>query len=495
MYDVAIIGAGVIGASVFRELSKYNIKTILIEKENDVSMGTSKANSAIVHAGYDPKIGTLMAKYNVKGNEMFEDLCKELSVPFKRNGSLVLAFNDEDLETINNLYINGNKIGVKGLKVLSKEEVLEIEPNLSHDIKGALIAPTGGIVGPFEYTIALVENGIQNGGEITLDAEVDKINKKDETFIIETKNGKKIESRYVINAALVENGIQNGGEITLDAEVDKINKKDETFIIETKNGKKIESRYVINAAGIYADKIHNMICKESFKITPRKGEYYVMDKSQGNLVSHTVFPCPSKLGKGILVTPTIHGNLLVGPNAVDGDDKELLNTTGDGLANIKKSAMHTTEKINFRDCIRTFAGLRAVPDTGDFIVGEDKEIKGFVDVAGIKSPHTTEKINFRDCIRTFAGLRAVPDTGDFIVGEDKEIKGFVDVAGIKSPGLSSAPAIAEDVVNILKNAGLSLDRNLNFNGKREQVYFMELSKEEKVELIKKDSRYGRIICR
>lgn len=401
MYDVAIIGAGVIGASVFRELSKYNIKTILIEKENDVSMGTSKANSAIVHAGYDPKIGTLMAKYNVKGNEMFEDLCKELSVPFKRNGSLVLAFNDEDLETINNLYINGNKIGVKGLKVLSKEEVLEIEPNLSHDIKGALIAHTGGIVGPFEYTIALVENGIQNGGEITLDAEVDKINKKDETFIIETKNGKKIESRYVINAA-----------------------------------------------GIYADKIHNMICKESFKITPRKGEYYVMDKSQGNLVSHTVFPCPSKLGKGILVTPTIHGNLLVGPNAVDGDDKESLNTTGDGLANIKKSAMHTTEKINFRDCIRTFAGLRAVPDAGDFIVGEDKEIKG-----------------------------------------------FVDVAGIKSPGLSSAPAIAEDVVNILKNAGLSLDRNLNFNGKREQVYFMELSKEEKVELIKKDSRYGRIICR
>ena len=401
MYDVAIIGAGVIGASIFRELTKYDLKVTVLEKENDVSMGTSKANSAIVHAGYDPKVGTLMAKYNVKGNEMFEDLCKELSVPFKRNGSLVLAFNDEDLETINNLYINGNKIGVKGLKVLSKEEVLEIEPNLSHDIKGALIAPTGGIVGPFEYTIALVENGIQNGGEITLDAEVDKINKKDETFIIETKNGKKIESRYVINAA-----------------------------------------------GIYADKIHNMICKESFKITPRKGEYYVMDKSQGNLVSHTVFPCPSKLGKGILVTPTIHGNLLVGPNAVDGDDKESLNTTGDGLANIKKSAMHTTEKINFRDCIRTFAGLRAVPDTGDFIVGEDKEIKG-----------------------------------------------FVDVAGIKSPGLSSAPAIAEDVVNILKNAGLSLDRNLNFNGKREQVYFMELSKEEKVELIKKDSRYGRIICR
>ena len=400
MYDVAIIGAGVMGASIFRELSKYNVKSILIEKENDVSMGTSKANSAIIHAGYDPKIGTLMAKYNVKGNEMFEDLCKELSVPFKRNGSLVLAFNDEDLETINNLYINGSTIGVKGLKVLSKEEVLEIEPNLSHDIKGALLAPTGGIVGPFEYTIALVENGIQNGGEIILDAEVAKINKY------------------------------------------------ETFVIETTNGKKIEAKYVINAAGIYSDRIHNMICKESFKITPRKGEYYVMDKSQGNLVSHTCFPCPSKLGKGVLVTPTIHGNLLVGPNAVDGEDREALNTTSEGLANIKKSAMNTTDKINFRDCIRTFAGLRAVSDSGDFIVGEDKEVKG-----------------------------------------------FIDVAGIKSPGLTSAPAIAEDVVNILKDSGLTLVKNLKFNGKREQVYFMELSKEEKAELIKKDSRYGRIICR
>ena len=400
MFDVAIIGAGVIGASIFRELSKYNLKTVLIEKENDVSMGTTKANSAIVHAGYDPKIGTLMAKYNVRGNEMFEDLCKELSVPFKRNGSLVIGFNEEDLKTINELYENGNKIGVKGLKVLSKEEVLEKEPNISEDVVGALFAPTGGIVGPFEYTIALVENGINNGGELMLDTEVAGI------------------------------------------------KKDNNFVIETIDGKKIEARYVINAAGIYADKIHNMICKESFKITPRKGEYYVMDKKQGNLVSHTVFPCPSKLGKGILVTPTVHGNLLVGPNAIDGDDKESSNTTGDGLANIKNSAMHTTDKLNFRECIRTFSGLRALPSTGDFIVGEDEGVKG-----------------------------------------------FIDVAGIKSPGLSSAPAIAEDVIRILNEAGLDLEKNPHFNGKREQVNFMELSSEEKSKLIKNDSKYGRIICR
>ena len=301
MYDVAIIGAGVIGASIFRELTKYDLKVALIEKENDVAMGTTKANSAIVHAGYDPKVGTLMAKYNVKGNEMFEELCKELSVPFKRNGSLVLAFDDEDMKKINNLYINGNENGVKGLKILNRDEVLKMEPNLNKNIKGALFAPTGGIVGPFEYTLALVENGVKNGGEILLNSEVKSI------------------------------------------------KKDCTFVIETTDGKEVTANYVINAAGVYADKIHNLICSESFKIHPRKGEYYVMDKSEGALVEHTIFQCPSKLGKGILVTPTVHGNLLVGPNAVDLEDKESLSTTGDGLNEVKKEALKTTEKINFRN--------------------------------------------------------------------------------------------------------------------------------------------------
>ena len=400
MYDVAIIGAGVIGASIFRELTKYNLNVIVIEKENDVSMGTSKANSAIVHAGYDPKEGTLMAKYNVKGNKMFDKICKELHVPFKRNGSLVLAFNNDDLITINTLFKNGEKNGVKGLKILNKEETLKMEPNINSEVKGALFAPTGGIIGPFEYTIALMENAVQNGGEVILNSEVVSI----------TKNG--------------------------------------VFIIKTKDNKEYKSKYVINAAGVYADKIHNMICKEKFKIKPRKGEYYVMDKSEGALVEHTIFQCPSKLGKGILVTPTVHGNLLVGPNAVDLEDKESLSTTGDGLNEVKKEALKTTEKINFRNGIRTFAGLRAIPDTDDFIIEEDKEIKG-----------------------------------------------FIDVAGIKSPGLSSAPAIAEDVVNILMSSGLTLKRNVNFQGKREQIYFSELSNEEKAELIKKEPSYGRVICR
>lgn len=400
MYDVAIIGGGVVGCSVFRELTKYNVKVVILEKENDVSMGTSKANSAIVHAGYDPKEGTLMAKYNVRGNEMFEDLCRELDVPFKRNGSLVIGFDEEDMNTIKALYDNGNKIGVKGLKILNSTEVLEKEPNLNKNIKGALYAPTGAIVGPFEYTIALAENGVMNGGEI-------KLNKK------------------VISI-----------------------KKDEHFVIESEDKEKIEAKYIVNAAGLYADEIHNMICSESFKITPRSGEYFVLDKNEGKLVNHTIFQCPSKLGKGILVTPTVHGNLLVGPDAIDIEDKEDLKTTGDGLNEIIKC-----------------------------------------------SKNTTDKINFRNSIRNFAGLRAMPDTGDFIVEENEKVKGFIDAAGMKSPGLSSAPAIAEDIIKILENAGLKLTKKENFNPKRKKITFMELSDEEKREAIKKNPAYGRIICR
>ncbi|WP_195988030.1 NAD(P)/FAD-dependent oxidoreductase [Clostridium sp. D53t1_180928_C8] len=401
MYDVLIIGAGVIGASIFRELTKYNLKVAVVEKENDVAMGTTKANSAIIHAGYDPKCGTLMAKYNVRGNDMFEKICNELSVPFKRIGSLVLAFNNEDLKVIKDLFINGNNNGVKGLEILNKEEVLSLEPNISKEVIGALYAPTAGIIGPFEYTIALMENGYKNGGDIILESEV--------------------------------------------VSIDKL---EEIFIIKIKDGKEIKAKYIINAAGIYADRIHNMICKEKFKIIPRKGEYYVMDKSQGNIVNHTIFPCPSKVGKGILVTPTVHGNILVGPNAVDLEDKESLNTTSEGLKYIRKSVAHITEKIDFKESIRTFSGLRA-----------------------------TSTIN------------------DFIIGEDSEVKGFIDVAGIKSPGLSSAPAIAEYIIKLLRNSGLNLMKNDNFTEGRTQVRIAELSPLEKEELIKNQPLYGRVICR
>lgn len=401
MYDVAIIGSGIVGASIFRELTKYNLNVVVLEKENDVAMGSTKANSAIVHAGYDPEPGTLMAKYNVEGNKMFDKLCKDLSVPFKRNGSLILAFNDEDLETIKALEERGNLNGVEGLKILNKEEVLKLEPNLNNDVIGALHAPTGGIVGIYELTIALMENGIDNGGELKLNSKVINIEKNNDSF-----------------------------KIFLD------------------NNDVIESKYIVNAAGLYADDVHAMVAKKDFSIVPRKGEYFLLDKSQGEMFERTLFQCPGKLGKGILVTPTVHGNLLVGPDAKDTLEKDFLRTASKNLDFIRETSYRTTQKINFRESVRNFAGLRAVSDRGDFILEEANGVKG-----------------------------------------------FIDVAGIKSPGLTSAPAMVIDVVGLLEKSGLKLSKNENFNGVRKQIHFMELSMEEKMEVIKNDSRYGRIICR
>lgn len=401
MYDVLIIGAGVIGGSIFRELTKYNLKVSVLEKENDVSMGTTKANSAIIHAGFDPDPESVVAKYNVRGNEMYEGLCKELDVPFKRNGAMVVAFAEENMATLETLYKKGVKMGVKGLRLLSKEETLKKEPNLNDTVVGALYAPTSGIVCPFQYTIALFENAVSNGGELYLESEVVSIEKND--------------------------GI---------------------FFVKTKDGKEFKARYVVNAAGVYADKVHNMIAKEKFSIRPRTGEYIVFDKSQGRLFNSTIFPCPSKMGKGILVSPTVHGNLFIGPNAVDIDDKENKSTTQLGLDEIKKAANITTSKINYRESIRNFAGLRAISSTGDFIVEENDDVKG-----------------------------------------------FIDVAGIKSPGLTCAPAIAEDVVKILKGAGLDLERKINFISTRKQIRFMDLSVDERNELIKENPQYGNIVCR
>ena len=401
MYDVLIIGAGVIGGSIFRELTKYNLKVSVLEKENDVSMGTTKANSAIIHAGFDPDPESVVAKYNVRGNEMYEGLCKELDVPFKRNGAMVVAFAEENMATLETLYKKGVKMGVKGLRLLNKEETLKKEPDLNDTVVGALYAPTSGIVCPFQYTIALFENAVSNGGELCLESEVVSIEKND--------------------------GI---------------------FFVKTKDGKEFKARYVVNAAGVYADEVHNMIAKEKFSIRPRTGEYIVFDKSQGRLFNSTIFPCPSKMVKGILVSPTVHGNLFIGPNAIDIDDKENKSTTQLGLDEIKKAANITTSKINYRESIRNFAGLRAISSTGDFIIEENDDVKG-----------------------------------------------FIDVAGIKSPGLTCAPAIAEDVVKILKVAGLDLERKTNFISRRKQVRFMDLSVDERNELIKEKPQYGNIVCR
>lgn len=400
MLDVIVIGAGVMGAAVSRELSKYNLNIMVLDKENDVSNGTTKANSAIVHAGYDAKEGTLMAKYNVLGAAMYGDLCKEIGAPYKNVGSYVLAFSEEEKEHVKKLYERGLTNGVPGLEIIEKDEILKREPNINKNVVAALYAKTAGIVGPWEFTIKLLENAALNGTEVLVDAEVSNIEK-----------------------------LGNGYKVIL------------------KDGRSFETKIVINAAGVYADKINDMVSKEHFDIHPRIGEYYVLDKVQGKLTNSVLFQCPTIMGKGILVTKTVHGNIMVGPTAEDVESKDYVGTTTRGLDDIRRQAEKTISNINYRDSIRNFTGIRAESSTGDFIIGE------------------------------------VPDA-----------EGFFNIAGTKSPGLSSAPAIGVDVAEMIVKK-LNATKKEEFKQNKPQIHFMELSPEEKAEVIKKDPRYGRIICR
>ena len=403
MYNVAIIGAGVIGTAIARELSKFNHKIVILEKDNDVSNGSTKANSAIIHAGYDAPYNSLKGKMNARGNLIMGIVCSELNVPFERIGSLVIARSESDLETLKGLYENGMKLEIPGLEIIDAEKVMEMEPNLTEGVIGALYAPSAGIVEPWELAIAYCENAIDNGAELRINFAVREIQKKDGSYLIKSEEDQ------------------------------------------------VEAKYIINAAGVYADKIYNMVADSEYKIIPRRGQYFLLDKEAGGLVKHVVFPCPNEMGKGTLMTPTIDGNILVGPDAedLDMDMKESVNTTYNRLGNVKNLARNISDKIPY-------------------------------------------KLN----ITTFAGLRAEPDTDDFIIEESKQAKGFINVAGMKSPGLSSAPAIAEYVVTIIEEIDGSLDKKTDFNPlRRKRIKFEELTFEEKNELIQKDSRYGRIICR
>lgn len=401
MFDVAIIGCGIVGAAAAYEFSKYDLSVAVLEKSTDVATGTTKANSAIVHAGYDPKPGTLMAKLNVRGSQLIEELAQKLDVEYEKIGSLVLAFDEDDLETIKTLYGRGTENGVPGLRILSAEETLVLEPNLSKEVKGALLAPSAAIVCPWELCIALAETAVRNGAQVLLKHEVTGMEKTPEGFVIHT------------------------------------------------NKEYIRSRIVINAAGVHADDVHNMVCEPEFSIIPSRGEYYVMDKNQRRLVNHVIFQCPTKLGKGVLVSPTVHGNLIVGPNAEDiGLDDDVATTSG-GLAFVKKLAAKSVPDINYRESIRNFAGVRA----------------------------------------------ASAEVDDFIIQASASTPGFIDLAGIKSPGLSSAPAIAEMAVGLAEGCGLALNRKPNFIDSRRVIRFKKLSPEQKSELVKKNPLYGRIICR
>lgn len=398
-YDVAVIGGGVVGALISRELSKYDIKVALLEKCNDVAMGTTKANSAIVHGGFDAMNGTLKAKLNVKGTALMPEVCKDLNVPYRNNGSLVLAFSEKEMEHIKVLYDRGIKNGVPDLEIIDGERVRELEPNVSDEVVGALLSNSAGIVCPYELTIAAAENAVTNGVEFIRNCEVQSI----------AFNGE--------------------------------------FALSTTVGE-IKASYVINAAGNHSDEIAAMLGDTSIKLVARKGEYYLLDKSYGYLADHTIFQCPNEMGKGVLVTPTVDGNLLIGPSATDEPDKDNTDTTPDGLDFVFSKALKSVPSLNVRGAITSFAGVRAHPVTDDFIIGYSE-------------------VNDR----------------------------LLNVAGIESPGLSAAPAIAQYVRDLLLEKLPAKEKENYVLTRKAPVRFRHMTKTEREELIKKNSAYGRIICR
>lgn len=400
MFDVTIIGAGVIGCAIAREISRYKLNICVVEKSADVASSTSKANSGIVHAGHDAKPGTLKSKLNIKGNPMFDELSKELDFPFIRNGSMVLCFDEKDIRELVEIKERGHKNGVEDIRLLRGEEVRNLESNVSQGVAAALYIPSGGIVCPYEMTVALAENAYDNGVEFRFETEVKKVIKNKDSFLIKT------------------------------------------------NFEDIETKVVINAAGLFADDINNMVSSRKITIVPRKGEYCLLDKAVGELVKSTLFQLPTKMGKGVLVTPTADGNLLIGPNAIDLEDKNDVTTTQQGM-----------EEIILR------AGL------------------------------TLDRVPTNQIITAFAGLRAHSIEDDFIIGEAKDVKNFINVAGIESPGLTSAPAIGKMVEEMVVNI-LNPEKNKNFNPVRKGIpKFREMSNKERNKLIAENPSYGKIVCR
>jgi glycerol-3-phosphate dehydrogenase len=378
MYDVIIIGAGVIGASIGRALSKFELKTLIIEKENDVSCGASKANSGIVHGGYDAKHGTNKGYFSRKGNRMFGQLNKELNFGYEECGSLVLAFSQDEMQSLEILMANGRLNGVEDLELISRDQVLEMEPHVSKDVVGALYCPSAGITSPYELTIALAENAVDNGVALKLEEEVVGIDKKDDGFIVKTRIAK------VTNA--------------------------------------YETKLVINCGGAKSDVVSKMVGVDDFRIIPRRGEYILLHKNQGTLVNRVLFQAPTEKGKGILVTKTVFGNLMIGPNAEAVEGPEEIGTSIEALRQIVADARKTTDAFDLKFTLKTFAGIRATSSKKDFIIEETK------------------------------------------------VKGFINVAGIESPGLTSSPAIADYVVELVKNCLGDLRLNESFDPYRKSIY-------------------------
>lgn len=400
-YDITIIGAGVVGGLIARQLSSYENSVCIIDAANDVAMGASKANSGIVHAGYDPAPGTNKAKFNLKGAELMEDICNDLGVKFKRNGAMVVSYNERENRELFYLLERGRINGIEQMKIISGDEARIMEPNLSKEIISALYIPTSAIVCPYQLTIAAVGNAMDNGATLITDFQVSNITNK------------------------------------IDA-----------FEINAEDGRKLETSYIVNCAGVYADKIANMVGDFSFNIYPSAGEYFLLDKKEAGLIDHTIFGVPGKRGKGVLATKTVDDNILLGPTAAKKLERDDDRTTAEGLDYVQEREERFFEGIPWKSVITSFAGVRAKCDRADFV---------------IESP----------------------------------IKGFLNVAGIDSPGLTSAPAIALYVAGLLEEDGLLANKKENWNPKRENNsrLFEDMSFEEKSEFIKNNPIYGRIICR
>lgn len=400
MYDAVIVGGGAVGCAVARWLSRYRLRICLAERGEDVCVGTSKANSAICHAGFDAPIGSAKARFNVAGSRMMEALSLELDFPYRRCGALVLCFDEADIPRLEELKRRGERNGVEGLTVLDRASLRRQEPRVSPEAAAALYAPTSAIICPFGMTIALAENAAANGCEFRFDTEVRRIRREGGHFLLETNRGT------------------------------------------------LESRVVIAAAGVYGDALHNQLCETKLTIVPRRGEYCLLDRRDGELVQHTIFQLPSAMGKGVLVSPTVHSNLLVGPTAVDQEEKDCTATTAAGLRRVAETAARSVPSLPMRDVITSFAGLRAHLTGGD---------------------------------------------DDFIVGESAD--GFFEAVGIESPGLSSAPAIGRYLAELAAAKLAAAEKDDFIPERRDIPRPREMDLAARQALIEKDPTYATVVCR
>jgi len=398
MIDVLIIGCGIVGAAAAYELSRYNLKITAIDRLNDIAGETTRANSGLIHAGFDPVPGTVMAKLNVRGSRLANELCEKLDVPYKRTGAFVVGFDENDRATIKRLYRYGIENNVPELEIISGEKARELEPRLSPEVICALNAPTAAIVSPWDFAIALAETAALNGVKFSLNTEATGIKPFDGGYLVATSNGE------------------------------------------------FKARAIVNAAGLYADNVHGFLKKADFEIIPSRGQYYLLDKSAGSTVSRTVFQCPDESGKGVVVTPTVHGNLLIGPSSEGVDCCGDVATDQQTLEHVWKTALKFVPGMDMRESIRNFAGVRAVAGIGDFIIRE-------------------------------------------------AAKGFYDLAGIKSPGLSAAPAIAEELICLMEASGFKFSLKDEFTDRRRVVRFRDLDGPGRSEAIRLNPAYGRIVCR